>query len=112
MRIPLQVTFHGLDHSDAVEQRIREKAAKLDKLGADIMACRVVLEPHHRNTSNLHRKGEPYHVRIDVTLRGAELVVKRDPQDSHINEDIGVALREAFDAMERKIRDHVERQRG
>ena len=32
MQIPLQITFHGVDHSDAVETRIREKVAKVIKM--------------------------------------------------------------------------------
>lgn len=112
MQIPLQITFHGIDHSDAVEERIREKAAKLEQLFDRITSCRVVIEAHHRNTSSLHRKGEPFHIRIDLTLPGAELVVKRDPKDAHVNEDILVALRDAFENMERQLKDYVARMRG
>ncbi len=112
MQIPLQITFHGIDHSDAVEERIREKAAKLEQLFDRITSCRVVIEAHHRNTSSLHRKGEPFHIRIDLTLPGTELVVKRDPKDAHVNEDILVALKEAFTNMERQLKDYVMRLRG
>jgi len=38
--------------------------------------------------------------------------VKRDPKDSHVNEDILIALREAFDNMERQLKDYMTRQRG
>lgn len=112
MQIPVQITFHGIDHSDAVEDRVREKVAKLEQLCDRITSCRVVIELHHKNTSSMHRKGEPYHIRIDVTVPGTELVVKRDPKDSHVNEEISVALREAFQAMERQIKDYIARQRG
>ena len=112
MQIPLQITFHGIDHSDAVEERIREKVGKLDQLFDRITSCRVMIEVHHRNTSSLHRKGEPFHIRIDVTVPGAELIVKRDPKDSHVNEDIFVALKEAFGNMERQLKDYVTKLRG
>jgi ribosome-associated translation inhibitor RaiA len=112
MQNPLQITFHGIDHSETVEVRIREKAAKLEQLFDRITSCRVVIEPHHRNTSSLHRKGEPFHIRIDVTVPGGELVVKRPPKDIHVNEDILVALREAFDSMERQLKDYATRLRG
>ena len=58
MQIPLQITFHGIDHSDAVEERIREKTAKLEQIFDRITSCRVVIEHHHRNSSSLHHKGE------------------------------------------------------
>ncbi|PKU24361.1 HPF/RaiA family ribosome-associated protein [Telmatospirillum siberiense] len=111
MQIPLQITFHGIDHSDAIEERIREKAAKLEQVCDRITRCRVVIEVHHRNTSSLHRKGEPFHITVNVTIPGGELVVKRDPKDPHVNEDILVALREAFDNMERQLKDFVARSR-
>ena len=112
MQIPLQITFHGVDHSDAVETRIREKVAKLEQVYDRITSCRVVIESHHRNTSSLHRKGEPFHIRIDLTVPGSELVVRRDPKDSHVNEDILVCLREAFEAMTRQLRELAQKQRG
>ncbi len=112
MQIPLQITFHGIDHSDAVEERVRQKVGKLEQLCDRITSCRVVIESHHKNTSNLHHKGEPFHIRLDVTLPGGELVVKRDPKDAHVNEDIFIALRDAFQAMERQVKEFVARQRG
>ncbi|MTJ79559.1 MAG: ribosome-associated translation inhibitor RaiA [Telmatospirillum sp.] len=111
MQIPLQITFHGLDHSDAIEERIREKAAKLEQVCDRIIGCRVVIEVRHRNASTQHRKGEPFHIAVDVTVPGAKLVVKNDPKDSHINEDILIALREAFDNIERQLKDYMDRQR-
>ena len=112
MQIPLQITFHGIDHSDAVEERIREKMAKLEQLCDRITAARVVIEAHHRNNSNLHLKGQPFHITLNVSVPGTELVVKRDPKDPHINEDIFVALRDAFDSMSRQLKDYASRSRG
>jgi ribosome-associated translation inhibitor RaiA len=112
MKIPLQITFHGIDHSDALEERIREKTSKLEQICDRIISCKVMVESHHKNTSSLHKKGEPFHIRINVTVPGAELVSARDPKDPHINEDIGVALRDAFDSMARQLKDFVARQRG
>ena len=77
MQIPLQITFHGIDHSDAVEERIREKVAKLEQFFDRITSCRVAVERTHKNSSNLHQKGEDFQVRIDMVVPGSELVVKR-----------------------------------
>lgn len=49
MQIPLQVTFRGIPHSDAVEAKIREKAAKLEKFYSHIMGCRVAVEAEHHS---------------------------------------------------------------
>jgi len=109
MQIPLQIAFHGLDHSDAVEARVREKVDKLEQFSDRIMGCRVVIEVHHRNVSSLHRKGEPYHVAITCTVPGDELVVRRDPKEPKAHEDINVALRDAFSTMERRVKDYMAR---
>lgn len=111
MEVPLQITFHGIDHSDAVEERIRTKVSRLETLFDRIISCRVVITTHHRNTSNAHRKGEPYHISIILKVPGDELVVKRDPKETHVNEDIVVALRDAFGAMERQVQEYVLRHR-
>lgn len=109
MQIPLQITFHGIDHSDAVETRVREKVGKLEQFFDRITGCKVAIESNHKNTSNLHHKGDAYHVRIDLTVPGSELVVKRD-SDEH--EDIYAALKGAFQAIERQLKDYVARSRG
>lgn len=112
MQNSVQIAFHGLDHSDAVETRIREKVAKLEQFCDRITGCRVTVEMHHRNTSNLHHKGEPYHINIDITVPGDKIVVKRAPKDPHVHEDIGVALRDAFATAERQLKDYTRKQRG
>lgn len=109
MQIPLQITFHGIDHSDAVETRVREKVGKLEQFFDRITGCKVAIESHHKNTSNLHHKGDAYHVRIDLTVPGSELVVKRD-SDEH--EDVYAALKGAFQALERQLKEYVARSRG
>ena len=50
MQLPLQVSFRHMEHSEAIEALIRERAAKLDTFADHIMSCRVVVEPagkHH-----------------------------------------------------------------
>ncbi len=108
IRLPLQVVFRNMDHSPAVEARVREQAEKLERFYDRIMSCRVVVETHHRH----HHKGNLYHVRIDLTVPGDELVVSREPADHHAHEDVYVAVRDAFDAMRRQLQDFARRQRG
>ncbi|MCW8837052.1 MAG: ribosome-associated translation inhibitor RaiA [Rhodospirillales bacterium] len=107
MQVPLQISFHDVDHSDAVEERIREKVAKLEQHCDTITSCRVVVERPHKN----HRKGQLYNVRFDVTLPGYEIVVKGDKGD-HAHEDVYVAIRDAFEATLRQVQDYVRRHKG
>ena len=103
MQLPVQVTLRDIAPSEAVEGYIRERAAKLDAFYDRIMGCRVVVEAPVRH----HRKGGPFKVRIDLTVPGDELVVNRQSDD-----DLYVAIREAFDAMRRRLEDYARRQRG
>lgn len=102
MKIPLQVVFHGMAPSPAMETAAREKAAKLERFTADIVSCRVDIEELHKHQS----QGRPFGVRIHLTLPGEELTV-----DRVTDEDAHVALRDAFDSMRRQVEDRVRRQR-
>jgi hypothetical protein len=48
-----------------------------------------------------HRQGTIYHVRVDLTAPGGEVVVNREPGEDHTHEDLHVAIRDAFDAARR-----------
>ena len=106
--IPLQVTFHGLDHSDAVEELVREKARKLWKLYRRIVSCRVAIEKPHRHQVP---GSEPYRVRIDLTVPGDEIVVAKDHAEDEEMTDVGMAVRHAFTVAERRVKSWVARHR-
>ncbi|CCQ75532.1 Ribosomal subunit interface protein (cold-shock protein) [Magnetospira sp. QH-2] len=107
MQIPLQITFRGLQHSDAVEEKIREKVAKLEQFHDGITACRVLVESPHKH----HSQGRLYHVRLDISVPGKEIIVKRDANDKQEHEDIFIAVRDAFEAARRQIKEYHQRQR-
>ncbi|HEY3276648.1 MAG TPA: HPF/RaiA family ribosome-associated protein [Syntrophorhabdaceae bacterium] len=108
MVLPLQISFHEVDRSEALEARIREGATKLDRFHETIMKCRVVVEAPHRR----HRTGNSYHLRIDVSVPGKELVVDREPGDRDTHDDVYVMVRDAFEAMERKLKDYDRKKHG
>ena len=107
MQLPLQITFRNLEPSAALEARVRQESEKLDKLYNRIMRCRVVVEAHHKH----HHKGNLYHVRIDLTVPGSELVVGREPDQHHAHEDVYVAVRDAFNEACRQLEAYVSRNR-
>ncbi|MCK4378663.1 MAG: ribosome-associated translation inhibitor RaiA, partial [Deltaproteobacteria bacterium] len=108
MQVPLQISFRNMDPSPTVEAVIRERAGKMDQWYDRIMSCRVMVEAPHKH----HEKGKLYHVRIDVTLPGAELVVNREPDLHQAHQDVYVAVRDAFLAMQRQLENYVNRRRG
>ena len=107
MRLPLQITFRNMLPSKTIELAIRERSGKLDRFSGLIMGCRVVVEARHRR----HHQGKLYHVRIDLTVPGDEILVSREPALHHTNEDIYVAVRDAFDAARRRLEDYARRHR-
>ena len=100
MKTPLQITFRDIEHSDALETHIREKADKLETFFEPIMSCRVVVEMPHQHK----HQGKFFNVRIDIGVPGNEIVVNRDR-----HEDVYVALRDAFDAARRQLDEYSRR---
>jgi ribosomal subunit interface protein len=103
MQKPIQITFHEIPHSEALEARIREKADKLENFYPRITSCRVVVEERDRH----HHQGKQFCVRVDVRVPEHEIVVNRDH-----SEDVFVAVRDAFDAARRQLEDIARMQRG
>ncbi len=108
MKIALQITFRDVSASGAVEARIRENAKRLDRYFDRITACRVVVAAISRR----HLKGRLYHVRIDLTVPGCEIVISRESGHNHAHEDVYVAVRDAFRAARRRLEDHARRKSG
>jgi ribosome-associated translation inhibitor RaiA len=103
MDIPLQISLHGIEHSDALYTAIREKATKLERAYTHVSSCRVVLELVARH----QRKGKQYSARIDLKVPGGEIAITHQH-----DEDLQIALREAFDAARRRLEDYARTQRG
>ena len=107
MLIPLQITYRGMKESEALSEIVRTKARKLERFYKHISACRVLIEqPHHHMQS-----GEHFHVRIDLTVPGDELMVEREPSLRSRHEDAYVAVTDAFRAARRELQDYVRRRR-
>jgi putative sigma-54 modulation protein len=106
MQIPLQVSFRNITHSNAVENRIREKIKKLEQYTNQITSCRVTIgTPHRQNTT-----GRLYHIRVDLVLPGEKLVVARDPAN-YAHKDVYVAIRDAFEAVRRQLKKSLRQKR-
>jgi ribosome-associated translation inhibitor RaiA len=104
MKLPLQVTFRDLVPLPSLEGDIRRRAAKLEEFAPDLSSCHVVVEA----TGNRHHQGHRYLVKIDLRLPGEVIFTGQH----HGNEDVELAVRGAFDAMARRLEDHVRQRRG
>lgn len=103
MQVPLVVTYRNISKSDALDARVREKAAKLEEFHPHLTSCRVVIEERHRH----QRQGREFSVSIDARVPGHEVFVNRAD-----DEDVYVAVRDAFDAAVRKLEELARVQSG
>lgn len=103
MQHELQITWHGIDRSEAIEAHIRQRTAALETFHPNITSCRVAVELPHKHK----HQGKRFNVRIALRVPHGEVMVNRDQ-----HEDILVALRDAFDAARRQLEDVLQRQRG
>jgi ribosomal subunit interface protein len=108
MQTPVQVTFRDIEATAALTEYVEKRAQKLDTFDPRLTSCRVVVEaPQHR-----HHGGKRFHVRIDLTVPGAELVVGKTPPSALAHEDLYACIDDAFDAAQRVLQDHARRRRG
>lgn len=103
MQTPLQITIRHMAHSNALTTRIREDVGKLSEFYPNIVSCRVVIEQRDRHKS----QGRSFNVRIVLGIPEHELIVNHDH-----DQDVYVALREAFANLTRRLEDAARRQRG
>ncbi|HYD30077.1 MAG TPA: HPF/RaiA family ribosome-associated protein [Azospirillaceae bacterium] len=111
MDVPLEIAFHNMEPSEAVEARVRERVAKLEKLYDRLVSCSVVVEAPHRQ----HRTGNIFRVRIYMSVPGGDLVVDKEPnhaKERYSGPDVYVIINDAFDVAERRLKDFKARQRG
>lgn len=102
MRTPLRVTFRNFDASPALESRVRELAARLDRFSDQIERCHVIVEAPHRHT----HQGRLFEVRIDLSVPECEIAIRHTHPLSHSHEDPYVAVHDAFRAARRKLQDY------
>jgi ribosomal subunit interface protein len=107
MILPLQITFRQMETSPALEARIRELAARLDKFSNHIVRCHVIVEPRHHH----QHKGALYDFRVDITLPDEEIAIRHAHTADRSHEDPYVALRDAFRAARRKLEDYERKRR-
>jgi ribosomal subunit interface protein len=101
--LPVQITIRDIASSKPLEIHLRQKAQKLTHFNDKIISCRIVVELLQKHK----HQGKLYNARIDVAVPGKELAVTKK-----CNEDVYVAIRDAFSAIERKIEEYARKRHG
>lgn len=111
MNTNLEIAFHNMDTSEALEGYIRERAEKLERMYDRLVGIRVAVEKQHRQ----HRTGNVFDVHIELMVPGQDLVVSRKPakaQEKYANPDARTSVRDAFEAAERQLIEYKRKLRG
>jgi ribosome-associated translation inhibitor RaiA/cold shock CspA family protein len=111
MDIPVEIAFHNMQSSPALEADIRQRVNKLERLYKHLIGCRVSVEMLHRR----HQTGNVYEVHIELRVPGEDVVVSHEPhhaRERYADPDANTAVRDAFKTAERRLLDFKQRQRG
>jgi putative sigma-54 modulation protein len=96
----VEVHFHGIEKSDAIEQRVRDKVAKLQSHFERMTSCRVGIEATQRNP----QKPKVYQIKLEIAIpRRQPIVVTHERVGSHASEELCLSIRDAFEAALRKV---------
>jgi cold shock CspA family protein/ribosome-associated translation inhibitor RaiA len=106
MQQPLQIGFHNMEPSDALERRVREHWAKLERRYDGIVGARIVIEAPHKQP---HKS--TLGISISIGVPGRDLAVKREQRLHETDDHAAWVINEAFAAAERQLEDHVRKQR-
>lgn len=75
MQQPPEITFTGLDHSDALEDYIRDKIEELERFHPRITSCRVAVSTPHRSPAGTFA---PLAVAVEIDVPGHKLITVKD----------------------------------
>jgi ribosome-associated translation inhibitor RaiA len=75
MDIPLELSFHNLEPSDALKAAVEDHVANLERLHDHIIGCRVSIEMPHKSQK---ASGNQPDVHIVVRVPGKEIVVTKE----------------------------------
>jgi ribosome-associated translation inhibitor RaiA len=108
MKITPQITFKNTPESPALVEAVLNRVDHLERMFPRVLACRVLIEtPHHR-----HHKGNIFQIRISLSVPGKEIVVNREPGKNLAHTDVYVAIRDAFNAADRRLKNYARELRG
>lgn len=109
MNVPLQITWGvGVPKEEAMEELIREKAAKLEQVCPYLSSCRVAITQPQKHQESGHR----YMVRVDMTVPPShELYVTSGKGKMDMHMELAAIVRNVFRTARGELQTLVEKQR-
>lgn len=103
MQVPLEISYHNIDKSQAADEAIRAHVADLEEIYDRITSCRVRVD---RRADNANHSIPPV-VRIELGIPGHKnIVVAHEPeylQRKYQSPDLYNAINEAFRIAEQQL---------
>jgi ribosome-associated translation inhibitor RaiA len=106
MQGPLQISFHNMAPSDALERRVREHWAKVERHYDGIIGARIAIEAPHKQP---HKS--TLGISITIGVPGRDIVVRREQRLHESDDHATWVINEAFRAAERQLEDYAQKQR-
>ncbi|MGC1306119.1 MAG: HPF/RaiA family ribosome-associated protein [Phormidesmis sp.] len=107
MRVPPEISYRGVNKTNALETLIAEKIGKLEQFYTQISSCHVSVEKVHDHPDS----GSPYRVRLDITVpEDREVVVDKSPDTGTQYAPLETVIRDAFEIANRQLKELNEQQ--
>src|SRR3989338_6286460 len=97
---PIEITVRDIPETPAIVNRLRKKAIKLIRFDPRITFCHVVVEVPQKH----QLQGKQFKVAIEIHTARAVVIATHN-----LNEDLYVAMRDAFKDAVRQLEDHIRR---
>ncbi|MGA6966118.1 MAG: HPF/RaiA family ribosome-associated protein [Xanthobacteraceae bacterium] len=116
LQVPLEIAFHNLESSPAVEEEIRARVSELERRYDRLTSCRVRIDQRNKDLTG----AIPPVVHIEMGIPGhGDVVVSHEPDHllrKYQRPDLHKAINEAFRIAERRLLDikeqRVDRERA
>ncbi len=109
MQVPPEISFRGVESNTAIENMIREWLEDLEKVCDHINSAHIAVE----KTQKHQDRGNPYRVRIDLTVTpGHEIAVRKEPSRGDMHDPLNSVINDAFEAARKQLRELVDKQQG
>jgi len=95
----IQLTVRSISDTPTIDYHVRKHYNRLINTYNKLSSCHVVIDAPQRKK----QKGKLFGVSIDLTVPGKELASHKQ------NENLFIAIRDSFDAVERLLERHLKK---
>jgi cold shock CspA family protein len=109
MRIPLEISFHGISRSESIEKIIHNDVTKLERVCDRLISCRVGIKLDQKSNVTANQ----FRVKIEMRVPpGHNLVVTNTSGTKEAADDLPTVVRNTFKSAHRRLKQLTEKQQG